>query len=251
MEIWKKIFIDEKGTNYSVSNLGNVRNDITNKILSQRTQQGYKHITLSLGGRKQKGCRVHRLVAAAFIPNPKNKPYVNHIDSDRSNNNVKNLEWVTPAENSQKAILTGKFLNNSHLRAVVQYSLNGNKIRTFESAAEAARQLNLQQSKITECCKRNRRRTGDFQWRYADEECSQLPSIEKQNRPGTKVARCDDDLNILQVYDSYRDAAKDVNGTYQAIAAICGGKTINIHHKGWRWKKVDDIVQSKKIDNKC
>lgn len=73
-----------------------------------------------------------------------------------------------------------------------------------------------------------------------------MPPIEKKNRPGTKVARCDDDLNILQIYNSYREAAEDVNGTYQAIAAICRGNTVNIHHKGWRWKKVDDIVQSEK-----
>ena len=243
MELWKTLIIDDIETNYSISSTGVVKNNITGKILSQRIQQGYKHVTLSLGNGKQKGCRVHRLVAIAFIDNPDNKPFVNHIDCDRGNNNVENLEWVTPSENSQKAVLEGRYLNSSHLKAVVQYDLNGNKLRTFESASEAARQLNLQQSKITDCCKRNRRRTGDFQWRYADEECLQLPPIAKENRPGTKVARCDDDLNVLQVYNSYQEAAQDVNGTYQAIAAICGGKTVNIHHKGWRWKKVDDIVQ--------
>lgn len=243
MENWKKIFIDEKETNYSVSNLGNVRNDNTKKLLSQRTQQGYKHVTLSID-KKQKSCRVHRLVAYAFIDNPDNKPYVNHIDCNRSNNNVNNLEWVTPSENSRKAVEEGRYLiNNSHLRAVTQYDLNGKKMRTFESATEAARQLKLQQSKITECCKGNRKRTGDFQWRYADEEYKQLSPIKKENRPGIKVARCDDDLNILQIYNSYREAANDINGTYQAIAAICNGNTVNIHHKGWRWKKVDDIVQ--------
>lgn len=239
METWKKIFIDGQETNYSVSNLGNIKNDLTNKVLSQRVQQGYKHITLTLNNGKIKSCRVHRLVAIAFIDNPENKPYVNHIDCDRSNNIVTNLEWVTSSENSQKAVAEGRyFINNSRLRAVVQYDLNGNKIRTFESASEAARQLNLQQSKITECCKKNRRRTGDFQWRYADEECLSLDPIEKENRPGTKVARCDDDLNVLQIYNSYREAANDVQGSYQAIAAICSGKTVNIHHKGWRWKKL-------------
>jgi uncharacterized HNH endonuclease L247 len=242
MEVWKKIFIDEIKTDYSVSNLGNVRNDITGKILSQRIQQGYKHVTLAIN-KKPKSCRVHRLVAAAFIENPDNKPFVNHIDCNRSNNIVKNLEWVTPSENSQKAAAMGRFLHSSRLRAVTQYDLNGNKLRTFESASEAARQFNLQPSKITECCKGRRRRTGDYQWRYADEEYKCLPQILKEDRPGTKVARCDDDLNILQIYESYRAAAEDINGTYQAIASICSGKTVNIHHKGWRWKKVDDIVQ--------
>lgn len=198
MENWRKIFIDDKETRYSVSDLGNVKNDLTGKLLSQRIQQGYKHVTLALANGKNKSCRVHRLVALAFIKNPNNKPYVNHIDCDRANNKVNNLEWVTPSENSQKTVQEGRyFVNNKHLRAVVQYDLGGNKIRTFESASEAARQLNLQQSKITECCRRTRQRTGDYQWRYADEECPSLPPIEKKNKPGTKVARCDDDLNVL------------------------------------------------------
>jgi hypothetical protein len=242
--MWKKIIYDDIETDYSVSDDGKVRNDITNKELKLRTQQGYKHVTLTING-KAKSCRVHRLVATAFIPNMNNKPYVNHIDCNRSNNRVENLEWVTPSENSKKAVQEGRWSNSSRLRAVVQYSLSGEKIRTFESASEAARQLNLLQGKITECCKGTRRRTGDFQWRYADEEHKNLPPIEKLNRPGTKVARCDDDLNVLQVYNSYKEAARDVQGTYQAIASICAGTTINIHHKGWRWKKVDDIVQSK------
>jgi len=225
--MWKKIFYDNIETNYSVSDNGQVRNDITNYILSQRVQQGYHHVTISIN-KKAKSYRVHRLVAKAFIPNPDNKPYVNHKDCNKGNNNVDNLEWVTPEENSQKAVEEGRWSNSSRLRAVVQYSLAGDKIRTFESATEAARQLGLQQSKITDCCKGNRRRTGNYQWRYADEEAKSLLPIEKQNRPGTKVARCDDDLNILEIYNSYKEAARAVNGTYQAIAAICGGTTIKI-----------------------
>lgn len=144
--MWKKILYDNVETNYSVSDMGEVRNDITLKQLSLRTQQGYKHVTLTIEG-KAKSFRVHRLVALAFIPNPQNKPYVNHIDCNRSNNVVENLEWVTPAENSQKAVQQGRWNNSSRLRAVVQYSLAGERIRTFESASEAARQTGCQQSK--------------------------------------------------------------------------------------------------------
>lgn len=70
MEVWKKIFIDGEETIYSVSNLGKVKNDLTNKELSQRIQQGYKYVTLTLNSGKSKSCRVHRLVAIAFIDNP-------------------------------------------------------------------------------------------------------------------------------------------------------------------------------------
>ena len=107
MELWKTIIIDDIETNYSVSSTGIVKNNTTGKILSQRIQQGYKHVTLSLGNGKQKGCRVHRLVAIAFIDNPDNKPFVNHIDCDRGNNNVENLEWVTQSENVAHAYRHG------------------------------------------------------------------------------------------------------------------------------------------------
>jgi hypothetical protein len=81
---------------YSISNFGNVRNDKTNKILKQfDTGTGYKGITIN-----NKRFRVHRLVGEAFIPNPSNKPCIDHIDNNRINNNANNLRWVTYTENN-------------------------------------------------------------------------------------------------------------------------------------------------------
>ena len=128
MENWKPIFIDEIETNYSISDLGNVRNNKTGKLLSQRTQQGYKHVTLALGNKKVKSCRVHRLVAIAFIDNPKNKPYVNHIDCDRSNNKVSNLEWCTRRENvlhSYKLGLKKSIQEYMKIKRMKEVSING------------------------------------------------------------------------------------------------------------------------------
>jgi hypothetical protein len=109
MEIWRKIKNYEKS--YMISNLGRVksinrkvRNGTSNRIIAERILKqeiifnNYRRITLSENQKKER-FQVHRLVALAFIPNPENKPFVNHKDYNKSNNCVDNLEWVTRREN--------------------------------------------------------------------------------------------------------------------------------------------------------
>lgn len=104
-EIWKDV-VGYEGY-YQVSTLGNVKN-AKGLILKPSKQHGYPSISLTKLG-ILKRVKIHRLVAVAFIPNSENKPCVNHIDSVRHNNNVKNLEWVTYQENTQHAFKAGRF----------------------------------------------------------------------------------------------------------------------------------------------
>ena len=116
-EVWKDI----KGYEgmYQVSNLGRVRSlnriitnknkkyEIKGKIISNSTSKlGYKKVTLQSNG-ERKTFQVHRLVAQTFINNPNDKPQVNHIDGDKANNQVHNLEWVTSSENITHAFAIG------------------------------------------------------------------------------------------------------------------------------------------------
>ena len=237
--MWKKYFFNGKETEYSISTEGLVRKDTKNNyILSQSSQQDYKFVTLLIEG-KQKRMRVHRLVAETFIPNPDEKPFVNHIDGNRSNNNVENLEWVTPSENTQHAVSMG-LMNNGRKRPVIQYNLQGEKMMTFESASEAARQTGGSQSKITMCCRRQRESANDYQWRYAD-DIQDIKAIQKKFITGKRVAQCDEDYNIIAIYPSFLAAAKAVGGTSSAISRVCSGT--NIRHKGYKWKLVEEIVQ--------
>lgn len=238
--MWKKIIIDDVATNYSVSDEGDVRNDITNRLMTLSLQQGYCHVGLAMGGGKAKRCRVHQLVAEAFIPNPENKPYVNHIDGIRNNNKVNNLEWVTPSENTQHAVKTGLLKENARRRSVTQFDMEGHKIKTFESLAKATKETGCLSSKISLCCTRNRRSTNNFQWRYAD-DCSDVIAIEQKYFRGKRVAALDDNGKIVQIYPSMSEAAKSVNGSLSGIQRIIKGELI--HHKGFRWILVDDIVQ--------
>ena len=236
--MWKKYFYENKETCYSISDSGEVRKDTTGYILSQSTQQDYKFVTLLIDG-KQKRMRVHRLVAETFIENPKNKPYVNHINGKKDDNNVENLEWVTPSENTQHAVQTGLF-QNGRKKAVIQYNLDGEKMMIFESATEAAKQTGGSQSKITMCCRRQRETDNDYQWRYAD-DIQDVKKVQKKFITGKKVAQCDEEGNILNIYSSFKEAARAVDGTSSAISRVCSGT--NIRHKGYKWKLVDEIVQ--------
>lgn len=113
-EHWKEI----KGNReiYEVSSLGNVRtkdregargHSIKGHILTQRdNSNGYLRCDINING-KTKSHLVHKLVAEKFIPNPDNKPFVNHIDGNKHNNSVDNLEWCTRSENEKHAWKTG------------------------------------------------------------------------------------------------------------------------------------------------
>ena len=117
-EVWKDI-LGYEGY-YQVSNLGRVRSldriikrrnssDMIRKgtiLRGQPDKDGYLLVGLKFEGREYKA-KVHRLVAQAFIPNPENKPFVNHIDGNKDRNDILNLEWVTALENSSHAKSTG------------------------------------------------------------------------------------------------------------------------------------------------
>jgi hypothetical protein len=125
-EIWK--FVDGYLNLYSVSNFGSVkRNDgcvlrgkskvfVKGRVLSlKKHRDGYLNVNLSING-SQKTEGIHRLVAKAFIPNPKNKPDVNHIDGNKLNNCVENLEWATKSENSKHAWDSGLLSRDNILK---------------------------------------------------------------------------------------------------------------------------------------
>ena len=112
---------------YLISNKGNVYSLITKKILTLKITHGYAtHCVKSRNPRKY--VRVHRCVAKAFIPNPENKPQVNHVDGNRSNNCVENLEWVTNRENMSHASINKK---TSSKYVGVTYHKQRNKFRAL------------------------------------------------------------------------------------------------------------------------
>ena len=134
MEEWKQILEYE---NYEVSSYGNVRNKKTGRILKSARNGGYLHISLS-SNKTQKSFRVHQLVAICFIDNPENKPQVNHIDKDGTNNKLSNLEWVTAVENTAHKLLTLQVKTNQNLKIWRVDKDSDDKIELYNSIYDAS-----------------------------------------------------------------------------------------------------------------
>lgn len=146
-EIWKQLVLDGKQYNYEISNLGNVKSLETKKLMSLNKGGRYATYTLTFN-LKRKSYLVHRLVAATFIENPNNLPYVNHIDHDKNNNRVENLEWINHSDNVKHSHQNENRVSVSHV--LLQYELGTNKlIKEFESKSDAARKLNMSIHTVT------------------------------------------------------------------------------------------------------
>lgn len=174
VEYWRDI-IGYEGK-YQVSNLGNVRSinyhreHITKPLAFILDQDGYKQVKLCKD-KKVYFKRVHRLVAEMFIPNPYNKEQVNHIDGNKGNNSILNLEWATPKENMQHAFKTGLMENVYKPRLnlgkkVFQYK-DGELIKMWNATREIENELGIPHTSISYACK-NGSLLRDFYWSYEE-----------------------------------------------------------------------------------
>jgi hypothetical protein len=183
-EIWKPI--EGYEGLYEVSNLGRVRSldqvktkphprntSMTmtykqkGKILKRKINtSGYLYVDLWKDKRPHT-IVVHRLVAMAFIPNPDNLPEVNHIDEDKTNPVVTNLEWVTKSENMRHGTC-GQRMGRKHWKSVVQMDMDGNVIKVWECAQHAHEELGISHTQIIAVCRGKCGSAGGFKWKYKE-----------------------------------------------------------------------------------
>ena len=173
-EIWKDI--KEYEGLYQVSNLGRIKSldriiksgisnsgyiKINGKILKKKLgKNGYLSIQLWKEG-KGKWFMVHRLIAIAFIPNPQNKPYIDHINTIRNDNRIENLRWATREENDHNPITLKNRIGKCGIKIKC---LNTGEV--FVSSGEARRKLGISAGNIIGCCKGKRKSAKGYKFEY-------------------------------------------------------------------------------------
>ena len=153
--MWKDI---EFNSNYEISDRGIVRRKNNKNVLKGCITSGYRSVKLTFDNSKQQRFYVHRLVALHFIPNnDKKKTLVNHINGNKLDNRVENLEWVSPRENNlhyyqkiqKEKKERGK--NNNKAIPIIQYDLSGKEIARFDSVNKAKQATGISLVQIARC----------------------------------------------------------------------------------------------------
>lgn len=172
---------------YEISNLGEIRSTdkyqkrfngkVTcnfivrgRKLKPSITDFGYKRVTLYVDKKPIRVC-IHKLVALAFLDNPENKPQVNHINGNKLDNRLENLEWCTCSENVIHAFKSNLVKNNHFIKKrikIKQLSLSGELIKEWNSIQEAGKSLNIQTQNISKVCNGKRNKAGGYIWRFLD-----------------------------------------------------------------------------------
>ena len=165
---------------------------------------------------------VHRLIAAAFFgrPDDPSKIYVNHIDGSGFNNQIANLEWVTPSENSKHAVEAGLTIRQA---PVVQYSLNGTRMAEFRSISEAARAVTGIHQNICRACRGKFRSAHNFMWAYKSEAPEHMTPISRGST-SKEVRQYDLHGNLMATFASGRQAAQALGVVAPRITYCCQGK---------------------------
>lgn len=246
-EVWKPITIADEGV-YEVSNKMRIRNISTNKILKPFLNDGYNYICLMCGG-KVRHIGLNRVVASAFIPNPENKKYVDHINANSLDDRPENLRWVTQKENMSN-IHTVENMTGNHGQPVLQYNFKGEFVKEWVSAFAASRAYKWNNSAtiiIARCCKKYgyMKTYKGFIWKFKKDVPQEKIHMKLEDldyyitsRSKIKaVLQFTEDNIFVAEYKSANYAAKSLGfPSSNGISKCCNGKIDNFKGYIWKWK---------------
>lgn len=238
---------------YQVSNLGRVKSlerqsasfyqknqlctyTVKEKICRQSVVRGYLMTHLS------KNCvkgqyKVHRLVAIAFIDNLGNLPQVNHLDENKLNNNVFNLEWCTSKQNNNHGTRNERISKSQkndirYSKPILQFTLNGEFVKRWASISDAGR-AGYDRKAISNICNKEKgyHTSNGYLWKFANDETEITPYI----NPAFRVVCCYNEKGLLlKEYNSIKSACEDLGLDSGAVSWCCKGKRKS--HKGYIFK---------------
>ena len=233
----KQIIVDNISTAYYITSDGKCYNSNTGNYLKGQVnnKNGYLSYNLTLPDGRKKRCYAHRLVATAYIENKDNKKEVNHIDGNKLNNCIDNLEWVNSSENKQHA-LENELRKFNH---VFCFSKDKKLVAEYLNIADAAAAAKISYNLIwQELHKEVKALSGGFYWSFSP---VLEKTIEYKNTGKAKVVY-QYDLNgkFIMSYPSTGIAAKAIGGTPSHIGECCRGKLKR--YKNFVWRYAEDIV---------
>lgn len=239
-EIWKDVVgyegyyvVNQYGVVKSVERFvpqGKSTRHVKEKIKSIRlSPDGYPCVTLCKD-RKSKSIKIHIILAKAFIPNPENKPHIDHIDTNIQNYSLNNLRWVTPKENANNPITLKHCRENTYTKEVMrkrletrkqrgcitapqivyQFKKNGEFVRSYESLQEAQRETSISATTIGLVCKGERYSAGGFLWSNSMKEVSyNVPTHTNAKR----ILQYDKEGNFIREWESLAAVCKVYGST--------------------------------------
>lgn len=229
--------------NYRVSNLGYVKNVVTGKILKpQNNGKGYLHVSLYNNDHISRTVMIHRLVALAFLENPLDLPQVNHIDENKHNNRVDNLEWVTSVDNINHGthnIRVG--MNNPRRRPIYSVTKDGD-VKLFESGRDASRYyknlgIYVAPAGITKALKSKIETYKNLAWYYQSDKSGYYDYLKKFDRSNRgkpckihtiahdgKITYFDTIVSAIKFYDLGHNDFQNIKSAIVDNSEFCGMK---------------------------
>lgn len=227
--IWRPVQGFEE--RYSVNDVGDIIDLSRGALVSHyKDRDGYHVVHLSAGdGTFTK--RVHRIVALAFIPNPLRKPTVNHIDENKDNNSVSNLEWATYREQVHHGSRTLRAKDTIDSCKVLQIDSSGEIVRCYQSVREAAKAMGVRPAIILHSLKGRQRESCGFHWQYCGDN---QHSISGRKKP-KGILQLTLGGKLIARYCSIRSAAKALSISPAGISECLQGRRRT--NKGFIWKE--------------